>query len=136
MTLGNLRTNGMWSFLAVITPIFVLVCAEAYAEPVTLACSGTLRALRGGVSSPEEPWTFALIVDTDKKIVTVQDYEPVTIAGDASKNTIVFMASPTTNIYGVSSGTLNRLTGAASIHIINDGLQIIDGICKPARKLF
>jgi hypothetical protein len=72
---------------------------------------------------PEEPWTFALIVDTDKKIVTVQDYEPVPIGGDASKNTIVFVASPATNIYGVSSGTLNRLTGAASIHIIRSRQQ-------------
>jgi hypothetical protein len=108
MTLGNPRANGMWSFLAVITPIFVLVCGDASAEPVTLACSGTLRALRGGVSSPEEPWTFALAVDTDKKIVTVGNYEPVPIAGDASKSTIVFMASPPTNIYGVSSGTLGR----------------------------
>jgi hypothetical protein len=121
----------MRSLLPVITPIFVLTSGEACAESVSLSCSGTLRVLQAGVSSPV---TFALVVDADNKIVTVADYEPVPIVGDAFKSTLVFTASPPTNIYGVSSGTLNRLTGAASIHIIDDGLQIITGICKPPRR--
>jgi hypothetical protein len=137
MMLNSVRASGFQSLPPVIALIFVLVCAGACTEePVALACSETLRQIQAGVSSLAEPWTFVLTVDTDKKIVTVEKYEPVPIAGDASKTTVVFMASPATNIYGVSSGTLNRLTGAASIHIIDDGLRIIDGICKPAQKLF
>jgi len=84
---------------------------------------------------PKKPWTFSLIIDIDKKTATVNDLPPVPIMGDTSKNIIVFMASRQTSNYGVSSGTLNRLTGATRIHIIEDGLQILIGTCKPARKL-
>jgi hypothetical protein len=104
------------------------------AEPAYLSCSGTLRVARGGSSSPEEPWTLSLVIDTDKKTVTVDDYTPVQLLAD-EKNRVVFMPRPASG-YGVSTGTLNRITGEASIHIIKDGLQIFRGTCKPARKLF
>jgi hypothetical protein len=117
--------------------IFLLaICAEAKAELASLSCSGTFRAIRAGVSTPEEPWTFSLIVDVDKKTVTVNDLPSVPILGDATENTIAFMASRETSDYGVSTGTLNRITGATQIHIIQDGLQILTGTCKAARKLF
>jgi hypothetical protein len=116
--------------------IFLLVlCAEVSAEVASLSCSGTVRAIRAGMSMPKKPWTFSLIIDIDKKTATVNDLPPVPIMGDTSKNIIVFMASRQTSNYGVSSGTLNRLTGATRIHIIEDGLQILIGTCKPARKL-
>ena len=112
-----------------------LLCAEARAEVVSLSCSGTLHVIRTGVPTPEEPWMSALIVDTDRKTVTVDDWPSVPFFGDTSKNTIVFSPSPPSD-YGVSSGTLNRITGETSIRIIKEGLQIINGTCKPARKLF
>jgi hypothetical protein len=65
----------------------------------------------------------------------VDDYNPVRMLEDTTKNTVVFMPSPPSD-FGVSTGTLNRITGEASIHIIRDALQIIRGICKSARKLF
>jgi hypothetical protein len=94
--------------------------------------------IRGGVSTPEEPWSFSLIIDTDKKTAKVDDYEPVELFGDSSRNTVVFMPPGTrTGNYGVSTGTLNRLTGETSINIIrDDGLRITRGICKSARRLF
>jgi hypothetical protein len=93
-------------------------------QQVTLACSGTLRVLQGGVSSPEEPWTLSLAVNTEKKSVTVGSYEPTPVFGDASKDTIVFMMASLANNYGVSTGTLNRITGAVSVHIFDEGLRI------------
>jgi hypothetical protein len=116
--------------------IFILTLPpEVKAQVTQLACSGTLRVIRAGISSPEEPWTFALIIDIDKKTVTVDDYEPVQLFGDSSQNTVAFMPSTPSN-FGVSTGTLNRITGEASIHIIRDGLRIMRGICESARKLF
>ena len=108
---------------------------EAKAQVTQLACSGTVRVVAaGGVSSPEEPWSFSVIIDMDKKSVTVDEYEPVEL--DRSGNTVTFLASPRSN-YGVSTGTLNRITGEASIRIIkDDGLWVTRGICKPAKKLF
>src|SRR5262245_25155855 len=56
------------------------------------------------------------------------------LVGDPSINPIVFGLSPPTT-FGVRRGTLNRVTGTASVHIIKDGLQVLNGICKPARKV-
>jgi hypothetical protein len=101
--------------------------------PVTLACSGTIYGGPDGAL----PWTFSIVVDTEKKVATVDNYAPAPIAGDASKDTVAFMAAhPPSNEYGFSSGTLNRITGAASIYIMNDGLRVFNGTCKPAPKLF
>jgi hypothetical protein len=109
---------------------------EAKAQVTQLACSGTIRVVAGGISSPEEPWSFSVIIDMDKKSVTVNDYEPVELLGGPSANTVAFLASQGSN-YGVSTGTLNRITGEASIRIIkHDGLWVTRGICKPAKKLF
>ena len=109
---------------------------EAKAQVTQLACSGTIRVVAGGISSPEEPWSFSVIIDMDKKSVTVNDYEPVELLGGPSANTVAFLASQGSN-YGVSTGTLNRITGEASIRIIkHDGLWVTRGICKPPKKLF
>jgi hypothetical protein len=128
-----------WAVGAATTLIWgVTLVREARAQVTELACSGTLRVIRGGVSTPEEPWTFSLIIDMDKKTAKVGDYEPVELFGDSSKNTVAFMPPRTrTSDYGVSTGTLNRITGEASINIIrDDGLRITRSICKPARRLF
>jgi hypothetical protein len=65
-------------------------CLEARAEVTYLSCSGTMRVIRAGMSSPDEPWTFAITVDTDRKIIMVDDYDPVPFTGEY---TIVFMPS-------------------------------------------
>ena len=84
------------------------------------------------MSTPEEQWTFALKVDTDRKTIIVDDWPSVPFLGDTPTNTMPSKPSD----YGVSTGTLNRITGETRVHIINDGLQILRGTCKPARKLF
>jgi hypothetical protein len=122
-----------WSLALSLT---CMSCFEARAENNTyLACAGAVHVVRAGVWSTEEPWTFSLTVDAEKKTITVDDYDPVPFSGEASENTIVFMPSRPTH-FGVSTGTLHRITGQARVHIINDGLHIITGICRPARKLF
>jgi hypothetical protein len=50
--------------------------------------------------------------------------------GNPSINPIVFGLSPQTT-FGVRSGTLNRVTGTAAVHIIKEGLQVLNGMCKP-----
>jgi hypothetical protein len=93
-----------------------------------LSCAGTLRIPH---KDAEEPWTFSLIIDTDKKTVTLDDYAPVELLGDTSGNTVVFKSSIPSD-GGVSFGTLNRATGQARVVILKDGVHIISGICKPA----
>jgi len=113
---------------------FITPCLEARAEVTYLSCSGTLRMIRAGVSSLVEPWTFSLTVDMERKTIAVDDYEPVPFF-DTSRDTIGFWPSTRAD-FGVSTGTLHRITGETSIHIIKDGLQILTGICKPAPKPF
>jgi hypothetical protein len=52
------------------------------------------------------------------------------LSGDTSGDVLVAM-SP-----GVGSATLNRITGAASIHSIVDGLEVFTGTCVRAERLF
>jgi hypothetical protein len=111
---------------------FITPCLEARAEVTYLSCSGTVRMIRVGILSPEQPSTFSISVDVAQKTIIVDDYEPVPLVGNPSINPIVFGLFPQTTV-GVRSGTLNRVTGTASVHIIKDGLQALHGICKPAR---
>ena len=117
----------------VVALIFITPCLEARAEATYLSCSGTVRMIRDGIFAPEEPWIFSLSVDLERKTIIVDDYERVPLVGDPSINLIVFGLSPPTT-FGVRRGTLNRVTGTASVHIVKDGLQLLNGICKPARK--
>ena len=120
-------------YVGVVALNFITPCLEARAEATYLSCSGTVRMIRDGIFAPEEPWIFSLSVDLERKTIIVDDYEPVPLVSDPSINLIVFGLSPTTT-FGVRRGTLNRVTGTASVHIIKDGLQVLNGICKPARK--
>ena len=76
----------------------------------------------------------SLIVDSDGETITVDDHEPVKLSGG---NVLTFMSADPTQ-EGVSTGTLNRITGKASINIIdpNLGLLMFAGICKKAQKIF
>jgi hypothetical protein len=105
---------------------------EAKAQVTTLSCAGTLRIPH---KDAEEPWTFLLTIDMDKKTVTLDNYTPVELVGDNSGNTVAFRAS-TPSDWGVSFGTFDRVTGQARMVILKDGVHIISGICKPAKKLF
>ena len=118
----------------IIALAFITPCPEARAEATYLSCSGTVRMVRVGILSPEQPSTFFISVDLERKTIIVDDHEPVPLAGNPSIDPIVFGLSPQTT-FGVRSGTLNRVTGTASVHIIKDGLQVLNGICKPARKV-
>ena len=111
--------------------------SSALAEPAHLACSGKLRVVNAGGVTIADKYDLSLAIDMNARSVTVDSYEPVKIMGDAKGDTMVFMADPGT-IAGVSTGTLNRITGAASIHVISpiDGLRIFEGTCKQAQKLF
>jgi hypothetical protein len=83
------------------------------AEVTYLSCSGTIRAGLPKERSSDETWMLSLVVDTDKETITVDDHEPVQLSG-GSKNVLTFMsAAPTQE--GVSTGTLNRITGKARV---------------------
>ena len=113
----------------------MLVCSEAMAEVTYLSCSGTIiRARIPKELSSEEQWALSLIVDSDGETITVDDHEPVKLSGG---NVLTFMSADPTQ-EGVSTGTLNRITGKASINIIdpNLGLLMFAGICKKAQKIF
>jgi hypothetical protein len=110
------------------------LCAEAKAEIVPLSCAGTIF--------PEKvQQTFVLLVDTDKKTVAVGNYEPSPFI-DASSSFIDFEAAsitadpPHATKSGVSSGSLNRITGEVIVRIFNDGggLSLFSGTCKKTQK--
>jgi hypothetical protein len=101
-------------------------------DAIHLACAGDLY-IRGQV----EKHVFSMAIDLESRAVTIQGYDPVPMFGDTSRETVAFMARPG-SLGGVSTGTLNRMTGATSVHIISqiDGLLIFEGLCKPTQRLF
>jgi hypothetical protein len=111
-----------------------LTCSCAQAEPVQLACTGQMTA---AIRQVTEDSIIALTIDLRAKTATVGGYGTVPILGDSDGDTVVFMTNKN-SIVGVSTGTINRITGVASIHIITltDGLYMFYGVCKPAQKLF
>jgi hypothetical protein len=121
------------SLLVVLIATLSFMTSCGRSKVTYLSCSGSSRTV--GASSPEEPWAFSLTVDMERRTVTVSDYAPVPIFGDDSRDTIMFMASPPPD-FGVSIVWLNRVTGTTSVHILEDGLRIIEGTCKPALKMF
>jgi hypothetical protein len=133
MTLGNMRGLGL-----ALTLGFAL-CGEARtAEAVYLACSGTLttslKSQSQDLPAREEPWTFSLAVDADKKAVTIDDTS-MPIMSDASENIIAFRDDPAADpALGSFWGSLNSITGEVNIHVKEGAL--FTGACKPTRKLF
>jgi hypothetical protein len=122
-----LRTLGL--VLALMLP-----CEYAQSEPIALACSGKMTAARRHVT---EDYSISITVDIAARTVTVGSYGTVPILGDLHADTVTFMKNKDT-LAEASTGTLNRLTGVASVHIITliDGLYQFYGTCKPAQRLF
>src|SRR5262245_29830023 len=56
----------------------------AAAEFTYFSCSGTVRIVHLGIFSPEQPSTFSLSVDLERKTIVVDDYEPMPLVGDPS----------------------------------------------------
>ena len=106
--------------------------SNANAEQTLLSCWGTVELIQQGrqVNPIDEKSSIAVAVDTPRKMITINDVQ-WPIFGDASRETIVSMDP------NRGSLTLNRITGAISVHFIQlDGLKTFHGECKPTQKLF
>jgi hypothetical protein len=110
----------------------LVTSGNAKAENVLLSCWGTVELIQQGrqVNPVDEKSSIAVAVDTTGKTIVINGVS-WPIAGDASRETIVAMDQDK------GSFTLNRITGAVSVHFIEyNGLKKFYGECKPAQKLF
>jgi hypothetical protein len=123
----------MENALKAVALAFGMVAASAaHAEEVLLACWGTIEVIQQGkqVNPVDEKYSISVAVDIAKKTITI-DGVTWPIRGDTSRETIVAM------VPDKGSATLNRLTGAANVHFIEQtALKKFYGECKPAQKLF
>jgi hypothetical protein len=115
--------------------VAVLIGSAGSADPLVLSCSGEIRGSADTAQAPENYSLPILIYEQDKSI-QVGNYEPLPLSANREDNRIVFQAKPGSTV-GLSSGTLDRVTGAASIHIIpiDGGPLDFEGICTPAKRL-
>ena len=116
----------------------LFIGAVAHAEPVLLACYGEMHVLGvAGVRQLPEKYSLPIAIDVETKSIKVGTYDLLPLMGDPKDDTVGFLAKPGSK-YGVSTGTLNRVTGAASINFLppEGGVLGFEGICKPAKKLF
>lgn len=112
---------------------FVVVSGQAVAEHATLACVGRVRLLASGrqVNPTEDRTSISISVDVEGKAFTMNGDETWPLSGNTSGDVIVAMSDSR------GSATLNRITGAVSLHTIEStGLKIFEGTCRPAERLF
>jgi hypothetical protein len=123
----------MENALKVVALAFGMVAANAaHAEEVLLSCWGTIEVIQQGkqVNPIDEKYSISVAVDIAKKTIMI-DGVTWPIRGDTSRETIVAM------VPDKGSATLNRTTGAANVHFIEQtALKKFYGGCKPAQKLF
>ena len=73
----------MKKLIVVIATVLALgACTKA--EVTYLSCSGTLLT----TTTPEEPWNFSITVDTKRKTIMVDDYEPVPFDENPQSNKV------------------------------------------------
>jgi hypothetical protein len=88
--------------------------------------------IQGGqqTNPKDEPKSLVVVLNLYRQTVKVDDGSEWPLSGDTSRDVLVAM-SP-----NAGSVTLNRVTGAASIHRIVDGLEIFTGTCVKAQRVF
>jgi hypothetical protein len=104
----------MENALEAVALAFGMVAASAaHAEEVLLSCWGTIEVIQQGkqVNPVDEKYSISVAVDIAKKTITI-DGVTWPMRGDTSRETIVAMVSDK------GSATLNRITGAANVHFI------------------
>jgi hypothetical protein len=125
-----------WTIVIAALILVQILGQPALGEPIYLACQGELRARNsGGVT--RESFALTIRLDMTAKTAKIGDYEVVPVKTVVDKpDSVFFMTAPGGN-FGVSTGGLNRYSGALWLHVIsNNGLLLYDGSCKPAAKLF
>jgi hypothetical protein len=129
MTLGNVRSIFL-TLLISLTSILDLTSEVGAGGLTYLSCTGTVS---DDASKPPQPSLMTLTLDTESRSITVNGYP--TVPFTQTDTTLVLMPSGPIK-YGVSTGVVNRITGEASIHILDQGFLIFRGVCKPTQKLF
>jgi hypothetical protein len=88
-------------------------------------------------NATSEKRAIIIAVDLEAHTLTVLGHDPVAFINEAADGTVGFAATERGVVTGVTTGKLNRITGLASIDFkTNDGIQIFNGTCKRAEKLF
>ena len=123
----------LMTWVLVLTALTVSGLAQAE-PPIFLACSGDMRDHAHATS---EKRAIIIAVSLEAHTVTVLGYDPASILSEATDGTVGFGATEHGLVTGITAGKLNRITGLTSIDIkTKDDLQIFDGTCKRAEKLF
>ena len=106
--------------------------AAWWRSDTVLACRGTVALIQGGqqTNPKDEPMSLVVTINLYRQTMKVDDGSEWPLSGDVSRDVLVAM-SP-----GGGSAMLNRVTGAASIHRIVDGLDIFTGSCVKAQRVF
>ena len=122
--------------IALIVAALMIRPGVVQAEPARLACEGKMRVQNANGETAEN-YVLSLVIDQAAGTVTVGSYGTAPILSQPDSDAVVFMAQPG-SVAGVSTGSINRFTGVASVHIITltDGLYKFYGRCKPAQRLF
>jgi len=112
---------------------FVSITCSCARQPIQMSCTGQMTHVVSGKSWDD---SMALTIDLRARTVTVGGFGTARISHE-DQNTVVFIANPEATI-GISTGTLDRITGVVNMHMImlREGVLTFHGMCKPAQKLF
>ncbi len=119
--------------------VFALIIASSFvsslkadSDGLLLSCAGTVVLMQEGrqANPSDEKSSVSLRIDLERRSLKIDDREPWPIVSDLSDTIVVSMAEDK------GSATLNRVTGAVSIHLMEFGLRLFTGSCNRAEKLF
>ena len=100
---------------------------------VMLSCSGTVAVVADGRQTNPigEKSSHSIAINLARGTFKVDDSNGWQITSGTLGDIIVAIAN------NVGSATLNRVSGAASIHLLgSDGLRVFSGKCENVRRLF
>ncbi len=135
------RSLAHFPTIGVMLVVIAAISPTARAAPIVLACYGESKVL-GPAGADQSPWKDAhtVKIDVDAHTITIDEYDPaqLLIGQDANENPLGMLPSSGHETDGISTGTIDRITGAIDVNIFPASGRLIGfrGTCKPAKKLF
>jgi hypothetical protein len=112
----------------------LVVTSAANCEPAHLACEGAMSEPKAGTSTGDEKYLMSLLIDLSARTVKVEGHSSVPIKGPIDEDVVAF-ASPR-SADDVLDGSVNRITGEATIYFLTNPTFKFHGRCHRAQSQF
>jgi hypothetical protein len=106
--------------------------AAWWQSDTVLVCRGTVALIKGGqqANPKDEQMSLVVTINLYRSTMKIDEGSAWPLSGDTSRNVPVAMAAD------AGTASINRVTGTVSIRRTVDGLEVFDGTCVKAQRVF